>query len=216
MQSREYWRDKIDTGARELGFKDGYGLLYGPWAILDQAKIAFVSLNPGGGGEGDSERSVDYERGNSYEDTESQWAISSQFMRMCRDVLQVRATDILTGVAVPYRSRNWNALTSDQKLEGELIGRQFWGEALGHRRRDLVVTCSTLATSMIVRATNATLDSEIPAKWGKAMLRRYVSNDGAIIVALPHLSRFKLFSREQCKSALHDIFEIAPRQFNIK
>ena len=53
---------------------------------------------------------------------------------------------------------------------------------------------------------NAQLDEEAPRGWGKVKLRRYVCADGRVVVALPHLSTFKLMSRPECIAALADVY----------
>ena len=61
---------------------------------------------------------------------------------------------------------------------------------------------------MIVDLKNARLDYEVEAKWQNKKNRRFITSTGTKIIQLPHLSRFKLFSREECLEPLKEIFEI--------
>ena len=41
------WSEKLSGANKEYRFPDGYKLLYSPWETIENAKIAFISLNPG-------------------------------------------------------------------------------------------------------------------------------------------------------------------------
>ena len=84
--NRRYWTKKLKEAETELGFIDGYRFVYGPWATLDKAKIAFLSLNPGRGKNLDKAtmRDISDERGNTYEVEQGKIKspIVDQFLRL--------------------------------------------------------------------------------------------------------------------------------------
>lgn len=50
------------------------------------------------------------------------------------------------------------------------------------------------------------LEREIASGWGKTKLRRYRCSQGQTVVALPHLSTFKLMSRGVCVDDVRGIY----------
>lgn len=128
---KDYWIKKIEKAESDLGFKDGYKFVYGPWTTLAQAEVAFLSLNPGRAPDDAEMRTISDERGNSYEveryTTKS--PITDQFLRLA-DFLNQKPADILAGVVVPFRSDSWAELSKHQKNESLKLGREFWAEPL--------------------------------------------------------------------------------------
>lgn len=206
---RDHWSKILADAEKELGFKDGYKFVYGPWATLDRAEVAFLSLNPAGKVPDNADmRTVSDERGNSYEverlTTKS--PITDQFLRLAQ-FLGHKPRDILTGVAAPFRSDGWKALTREQKLKSLALGRRFWTIPLLRPELRLVIACSQEAAKLAADIIRAPLDLEASAGWGIIKLRRYRSADGKVIVQLPHLSRFKLLGRESSERALRSVLD---------
>ena len=85
--------------------------------------------------------------------------------------------------------------------------RQFWSEALDDKIK-LIIVLGDVTKTMIVDLKNARLDYEVAAKWQNTKNRRFITSTGTKIIQLPHLSTFKLFSREECLEPLKEIFEI--------
>ena len=109
------WFARLERGERELGLDEGFKLLYSPWSLIGKAPLAFLSLNPGAKiPHGEAARLVSDERGNTYaaEREKARSPISEQFFALC-EMIGVDPEDVLTGVAIPYRSRSWSALQSE-------------------------------------------------------------------------------------------------------
>lgn len=211
MLDRKEWAGRLATEERRLGFRDGYKLLYCPWATIGRTKAAFISLNPGGRAPvGADMRVVSDERGNSYEVERltTRSPITDQFLRFCA-MIDVAPADVLTGVAAPFRSDDWGGLSPAQRRASLDLGLAFWSAALAAARPRLVVAVSSEAADLACRATGARFEREAPSGWGDIRLRRHRTPDGAIVVQLPHLSRFRLFGRAESDPALRDILRVA-------
>ena len=203
--NRRYWTKKLNEAETELGFIDGYRFVYGPWATLDKAKIAFLSLNPGRGKNLDKAtmRDISNERGNTYEVEQGKIKspIVDQFLRLAK-LLGRQPADILTGVIAPFRSKDWDTLTEPQQKESLDLGRRFWMGPLSRPDLRLIIASGNLVAREVVGITEAHFDDEACAGWGYIKLRRYRLPGGKVILHLPHLSHFRLLSRELSKQKL--------------
>jgi hypothetical protein len=209
--NREHWNDLLKNAETSHGFAEGFKLLYCPWSVLGGSEMTFLSLNPGSLLPNNTEiRCVSDERGNSYEVERytTRSPITEQFLRMC-DFTGIKPNEVLTGVAAPFRSANWNAQSRDQREANEAIGQNFWGEALHNKNRHgPVVVCSEPAMKLVATVTSAKLEATLPAGWGSISIRRYRADNGASIIQLPHLSRFRLFGRPESEFYLKQAFEL--------
>ena len=202
---RDEWIRELEQVQDKYGFRDGYKFVYGPWETLDVAEVAFLSLNPGKASalNIDVIREIADERGNTYE--VEQWTtvspINDQFLRLAR-LLGRQPAEILTGVVVPFRSDDWDGLTPRQREKSLNLGRRFWKEPLSRPGLRLIITSGVPAAKLVVEITGALPDGEAGSGWGSSKLRRYSLPKGGRIVSLPHLSRFKLLSRELSKEKL--------------
>ena len=190
----------------DLDFTDGYQLLYCPWKTLGTHEIACVSINPSLR-EDDFKRMLSDERGNSYQVEAHQELspITKQILKLCHRLGKM-PEQLLMGTICPFRSDNWNDLRRDVKDVGLKIGKEFWGQALSSQIR-LVITLGDPAQKTICELFDAHLEFEIRANYQNTLLRRYKTESGVEIISLPHLSRFRLFSRWQCDEPLEQIFE---------
>ena len=205
--NKTYWENELRSTEAAYRFERGYKLLYCPWKTLDGHKLVFLSLNPGARtprGSDPMEQLVSDERGNSYEidQSNSRSPMSDQFLRLCK-FMQVEPAEVLTGVVAPFRSVSWEALTDLQQQASMDLGRRFWNRALRSSPRDAaIIVCSAKATKLVVSLLDATLEKDMPSGWGTCLIRRYRTQEGRPIVGLPHLSRFKLFARAECRPFL--------------
>ncbi len=202
--NRADWAARLEADEKTLGFADGYKLLYSSWATLGTARAAFISLNPGGRVPAGAEmRVVSDERGNSYEVERhtTQSPITGQFLRLA-DFIGLKPAEILTGVAMPFRSDDWEGVGVGQKRGGLAFGRAFWKEALSRKEIRLVIACSDEAAEIAREAIGARLEAKFSSGWGSVSLRRYRAPDGRIVARLPHLSRFRLFGRPEAEAPL--------------
>lgn len=199
---RDFWENELRTAEAELGFVDGFKFVYGPWAMLGQGEVAFISLNPGKARDGEAPRTmISDERGNSYEVESMRSPIKGQFLRLA-DLLDVRPCDILTGVAAPFRSDSWGGLTNRQRRGALALGKRFWEAPLSRPELRLIVVCSKPAAQLAVEVTKASFVEEYPAGWGRVKLRRYCAQPDRKIVHLPHLSRYGLLGRVPSEGAV--------------
>lgn len=200
---RMAWQALLAAEERRLSLSQGFKMLYGPWHELDQARVAFLSLKPGVAPRGADLRTVSDERGNSYEVEGRTTAspITGQFLALC-DLLGVVPSDVLTGVAAPFRAAAWDDLTPAQRDTGLALGCRFWAAPLERPELTLILAVSQEAADMVVGLTGAKLEAEVPAEWGSLRLRRYRTRDGRTVVHLPHLSRFRLLSRPSSRDAV--------------
>ena len=210
--NKAFWEKKLLAADREFGFPDGYKLLYSPWETISHAKTAFISLNPGRPPVNEPLQMVSDERGNSYEVEQETTAspITDQFLKLCT-LLKTPPGNILTGTICPIRSGDWDTFlngkpfTAAQKRIGFDLGCTFWAEAL--QDIDLVITIGNETIQKTIKMLDARKDLEIQSGWGTLKLRRYVTEHNVKVIQLPHLSRFKLFSRKQCTQPLLRILE---------
>lgn len=196
---RGRWQEELESAEARLGLAEGFKFVYGPWATLHSSEVAFLSLNPGRPPDCEDLRTVSDERGNSYEVQRhvTKSPLNPQFLRLAR-FLDLAPEAILTGVASPFRSDNWNGLTEVQREEGLA----FWATPLRNARVRLVFACSKEALHLVREITEASLTKELPAAWDKVRVRRFEGIGGKVIVQLPHLSRFKLFGRPESEKAI--------------
>lgn len=203
IMDRDGWqRHLVEEEARQ-GFSKGFKFLYGPWETREGAEVAFLSLNPGRAPAMADIRTVSDERGNSYavEATTGVSPLTQQFLAFAARIGSPPEA-ILTGVAAPFRTDNWGSTSLAQRQAMLSLGRLFWREPMAGRRLRLVVAISNEAAALAVELTGAKAMSEHPAGWGNLMIRRYQLPNGGSVVHLPHLSRFRLFGREQSGTAL--------------
>ncbi len=206
---RDRWTSILDQVATKLAFNEGYRFVYGRWETLDRAEIAFISLNPGKAPGDTDMRAISDERGNTYEveKDKTRSPITNQFLQLS-NLLRRKPADILTGVAVPFRSSDWNSLSKHQKSESIALGRRFWANPLTRPDLKLIIACSEDAAKLVIEITGAAFDRDEPACWGKIKLRRYRASGGKVVVQLPHLSRYQLLSRENSRQAVRSILGV--------
>ena len=208
---RNNWSKKLSKADAKCHFRDGYKLLYSPWETLKKAKIAFISLNPGKPPKNAELKVVSDERGNSYEVekeiTESE--ITHQFLSLCK-FLETSPNEVLTGTICPFRSADWenfldgSTITDEQKRIGLSLGEEFWLEALN--KINIIISVGNETTNLVVKILDAKKNLEINSGWGNVKLRRYENSQNKMIIHMPHLSRFQLFSRQNCIKPLKIIF----------
>ena len=200
--NREYWTKVLNEAEAKLKFKDGYKFVYGPWATLEGAEIAFLSLMPGPAPDNAEMRTISDERGNSYEVEKhaTKSPITDQFLRFA-EFIGRKPGRILTGVVAPFRFDDWGGMSKEQQAESLKIGEQFWRIPLSQPSLQWIFAIGAEAEKFVVKATDASFERAAPSGWGDRELRCYKSNNKTII-CLPHLSRFKLFGRESSEQAI--------------
>lgn len=202
----DYWKTRLDAVATCYGFDEGYKLSYQPLSWIPDCTHAFISLNPGNKRSFYPSHEIEDPVGNSYvEEVEtSKSPINKQFIALYK-LLGVPVSQVMATVVHPYRSGRWQDLSKEQKQGGLGLGREWLAECL-HDGIKTITTIGRDAERVVSSMLDAQLDEEAPSGWGKVKLRRYVCADGRVVVALPHLSTFKLMSRPECIAALADVY----------
>lgn len=204
--NREDWHQRLVAVEAELGLRDGFRFVYGPWATLQTGRIAFLSLNPGRAPSGSVLRDVCDERGNSYavERHTTLSPITDQALQAF-SLLGAHPDEVMTGVVCPFRTPSWNDLQRDKRERALALGREFWVQPLQRPGVELIVCCSTEASRAVVGWLAAHHEASASAGWGDIAIHRYRTRMGIPILALPHLSRFRLFGRPQSEAAIREL-----------
>lgn len=208
MINKEECLLQLENLSNQFKFTEGFKLLYCPWQRISDARVAFISLNPGKAPKNIDLRTVEDPRGNSYvvERATTKSPLNEQFLAMC-SFLNRDPEQILTGVFFPFRSGRWQDLDASQIEAGLDFCRPFWKSAITENC-ELVVVLSNFVANQVVELLDCKLETEISSGWGVTKLRRYVAPNGTKVVQLPHLSTFRLFSREDCVAPLKEIFQV--------
>ena len=173
-----------------------------------EREVAFLSTNPGARTpDGADLRTVSDERGNSYviERDTTKSALTAQYLQLC-ELMRVSPDRVLCGVLAPYRTKEWNPLRDHQNLA---IGRAFWKAAFRVQSSLKVVVCSGKPVAdVLIEMLDGKLDRSVAAKWGNTQIRKYhLADSPCSLVALPHLSRFKLLGRTASRGQVASVLE---------
>lgn len=189
------------AAANEL--REGFHLLYNPWELLVEAKVVFLSLNPGRAPAGKEVELVCEPLGNSYdlerESTKS--PLTAQYLQLL-ELLELSPSEVLTGAYVPFRSNRWVDLTDSQKTACLGFARNFWANYL--KDKELVICCGSLVFDEAYKLLGCGVDKvSVPSGWGRTQIKLAKFNAGkSKLVGLPHLSSYKLLSRSRCREIL--------------
>jgi hypothetical protein len=208
MRSKEEYFVQLDSLSKQFKFTDGFKLLYCPWQRISDARIAFISLNPGKAPKSFDQKNVEDLRGNSYlvERAVTNSPLNEQFLSMCT-FLDCDPEKILTGAFFPFRSGKWQDLDARQIEAGLSFCRPFWKSAITENC-ELAIVLSNFVANQVVDLLGGKLEAEIPSGWGATKLRRYNAPNGTKVVQLPHLSTYRLFSRDECVAPLREVFQL--------
>ncbi|MCB1467155.1 MAG: hypothetical protein KDK08_08440 [Rhizobiaceae bacterium] len=207
---------RIEKAYAASGNSLHWRFLASPCHVLKGADVALIDLNPGGGSipedhpdfcmpsgsayeleswDGGKRRKIPYPPGES----PLQIQMRTLFLRLC-----VKAEDVLAGHLVPFRSPSWKELKGHE--EALRFGRQLWREVFDVVRPSLVVVMGLNDAGPIIESLLGAGSTErVPIGWG-AIAGRKSSFAGGRLVVLPHLSRFKVVTKEKCQPALQELF----------
>jgi len=192
---------------RKLGSEneltEGFHLLYNPWELLFEAKVAFLSLNPGRAPLGKEVELVCEPLGNSYklERDSTKSPLTAQYLQLL-ELLELSPSEVLTAAYIPFRSNRWVDLTEPQKKSCLIFSRNFWAEYL--KDKELVICCGSMVFDEVSRLVGCGIDNIcVPSGWGRTQIKLAKFNSGkSRVVGLPHLSSYKLLSRLECRKIL--------------
>ncbi len=182
----------------------GWSFMYTPEAALKSAKVVLVGLNPGGNDE-DQQSSWEHDGINAYVD--QPWGKGKRLNPLQQQVgllfaaLGVRPDEVFAANLLPFRSPSWRELPGK---EGALeFGRRLWKDDLLPRTPARLFVCigkqPGQELAALLGAASPPMKHEV--EWGKQSLDEYVAPDGRTVLALPHLSRFRVFDTSRTLAA---------------
>lgn len=192
----------IEDEYRRLGHTIGWRLLTCPIDNIKTSKTALISINPGGYHR--EEPSVSSERGSAYcieswkGNVAGEESLQRQVKRMC-EILQTHPDQILSGYLVPFRSPNWNQLP--EKAQSLQFGLGLWKMLLSESQIGTIIAFGKEAGALLAAHFNYFHNSQVQAGWGTQTIDIYCGPRQNRLIALPHLSRFKLFGRPPSERA---------------
>ena len=188
----------ISAEYRRLGYDQGWSFALTPVANMAKAKVILVGLNPGGGDSDEYGELWEFPHGNAYFD--DRWIPgSTELMPLQRqvaalfDLLALAKDDVFAAQFVPFRSRGWKDLKNPEQALA--FGVTLWGWVKSKSPAKLFLCLGAQAAVNIAGVLKATPDGpRLQSGWGRITIGRYVSPSGQVVVELPHLSRYLLFS----------------------
>lgn len=205
--------DQINAEHDRLGMKLGWRFLMCPEARLKDAKVAIITLNPGGTRRVDTEWSQ--ERGNAYfieswgGQAPGQDKLQVQVQALVKTIGQDKDS-VLAGCFIPFRSPTFGDLP--RSAEAIQFARRLWGSVLEQSPARLFVCVGKkVVGSGLAELIGARPIASVPLRWGDQTIDRYQAPDGRVVVAFPHFSRFPPFSSpERTRAAVDAIREVWP------
>ncbi len=222
--------DAIDHAYVRLGHTLGWRFLSCPRATLSPTtEVGLVSLNPGGTFEPQEHPRASSEAGSAYL-IESwpgcgpgaaplQRQIQALFRALARHLGRENAVDrfmneqVLSAHFIPFRSPRFADLP--RRPESIAFAKELWNAILSHWKPRVLITIDTeafasLEALLLGQCGNQLLESRrFDTGWGNyqaAAIRiaRPEDDSRVTLARLPHLSTFKLFSRDACRPYLED------------
>jgi hypothetical protein len=193
----------IDAACERFGHKLGWRFLTSPEHNFQTARVALVTINPGGAVYEPPQWSV--ENGSAY--VVESWKgrqpgtekLQSQVRRMFK-LADVAPEDVLSGYFVPFRSPTWSALA--RKSESLHFAERLWREAFRRAENlQIVIAFGKDVAAYVAPLLDARLIVKKQAFWGEQTIDIYADRNGLHLIVLPHLSRFSLFGRLQSEKA---------------
>ncbi len=209
---------KIDCAYTRLGYDLNWKFLYSPQNTLRKGqRLFFLGLNPGG--EEKEEISQSFEKGNAYlhDDWGSgpgQYPLQIQVQGLYRELAEAmnNGTDYkelmdnsFAANYIPFRSPRWNSL--DNKSGALDFAHSFWPAILDYCEPRAIISIAKepyggVRAILLDQGFVSVRSVCEPINWGKATytLERFSKGDRSIaMLRLPHLSQYRIFSRERCQ-----------------
>lgn len=199
----------IEQAYRKSENQLGWRFLSCPARNLEGAKVAFVGLNPAGNGPEDRDGFAMPEGTSAYRDESwggcapGEAVLQKQVLALFARLGQ-RPENVLSGQFIPFRSPRLNKLKNLQFCLA--FGEELWSGVFSSAKPELVVTLGFDTLPHMQRILGVVSVEKIPVNWGNYSARRGTFKGGTLI-ALPHLSTFKIMNRPQSATALDTLFE---------
>lgn len=100
-------------------------------------------------------------------------------------------TEVFAAQLVPFRSRSWNALPNREAALARSL--ELWRWLLPRSPARLFLSLGKRPGVEVANLLGAEHQVAHPVGWGAQTIDEYVDGDGRIVLAMPHLSRFRLF-----------------------
>jgi hypothetical protein len=224
--------EEIEHAYDQLGYELGWRFLSVSRAVLDgRVRIAFVTLNPGGkqipvdhptaSCEDGASYLVERWRGNPPGQAPLQIQVQKLFQGLANQTgFQANSEGLmersLIGHYIPFRSPRFEDLPHQE--EAIAVGRRVWGRLLRHARPRLVICLGRKVQSELRILLHHELNGiqrniqSLPSGWGdmEIDIDTYESSGEVMrLLYLPHLSTFKLFSRDACGDPMNAVLGAA-------
>jgi hypothetical protein len=211
--------ERIERAYDDLEHRLGWRFLYTPRRTLDAPRrLLFVGTNPGGSSYEAPQPSV--ETGNAYR-VETHWGSGSQHQsqvrrlyeelarRLERDDTEPLMDETLVSNFCPFRSPSWDALVNRERSVAfsQELWRDVWHRVLGPVERPVMI-CNGIQARRLFRPVLERPGARLigaPERglvgWGQQTYE-LAEYDTAVVVTLPHLSRFAIFGRPESQRAV--------------
>jgi len=197
---------EIQEAYSRLGHQRGWRFLATPRrTLIANAPVAFVTLNPGGSLEDPAHGVASCEAGSAY--VHERWNANapgeSPLQQQVRSMFAWLGRDpetTLSAYFVPFRSPSLKKLVAPR--QSIAFGVQLWCGILAEVRAPVVVCLGADVEKWLILVLGKPRSvTTLLVGWGKvtARLNRF---DSRVLLRLPHLSRFRIFSRPASKSPL--------------
>lgn len=197
-------REMIQTEHDRGGYGLGWRFMMSPEQSYATATLGIVGLNPGGSKAHGTDWS--YEDGNAY--WRESWGgqpkgcapLQLQVQRLA-SLLGRSEADTFAAQFVPFRSPSWDSLPN--RAAAAIFAEKLWATLLAEPGPKLFVCLGKAVVGpTVARIVGATLERSYLVDWGSQTADRYVSPDGTVVLAVPHLGRFKLMGRPGSERAI--------------
>ena len=194
----------------ELNADWGYSFFYCPAARLQSSTVGIIGLNPGGGN-GPDEPAPPHNRhwehdGFAYLD--QPWGrdrelnpLQIQIQRLV-DRLPADEHDLFAAQLVPFRSPDWGSLPNNEAAVATF--EPAWKALLETSSVRLWFSLGSVAGERMRIFLGGDRFEYHESGWGKTSIGIASNAEGVVVVSLPHLSRYQLFSLEGAALAKTD------------
>lgn len=182
----------------------GWSFMYCPEARLRTARLGIIGLNPGADDEASPEQAAraywDWdEDGLAYVD--QPWGADGTLnplqvqIRLLLEALDVESREVFAAQLVPFRSPSWTTLP--KAYDAVKACRPLW-EHIGRESPNirLWISLGKEAGRELANILGASRPERLNVGWRRHFAELYQTPDGRVVLALPHLSRFKLLSTD--------------------
>ena len=199
-----FTRDDIEAEHDRLGYDLGWRFMMCPEETFWTSDVLVVGLNPSGRERHGPDWSS--EPGNAYwteawgDSPVGRSALQQQVQRLAA-FIGLGADEIGAAQFVPFRSNRWSDL--GRSAEAVAFARRLWAPVLERSAaRTFVCLGKNITGAEMAQLVGASLTKSTEVGWGAQTGERFEASDGRVVVSLPHLGTFKLFSRPKSRAGL--------------